>query len=54
MRKYFPSFKFSIWLHIFIVFPILLQEIYIYSFYWTIKANAKNFEKKSPSRNNKK
>ena len=45
MRKYSPSFKFSISLHIFIVLPILLQEIYISSFYWTIIANAKNFEK---------
>ena len=45
MRKYSPSFKFSISLHIFIVPPILLQEIYISSFYWTIIANAKNFEK---------
>ena len=45
MLKYSPSFKFSISLHIFIVLPILLQEIYISSFYWTIIANAKNFEK---------
>ena len=45
MRKYSPSFKFSISLHNFIVLPILLQEIYIYSFNWTIIANAKNFEK---------
>ena len=45
MRKYSPSFKFSISLYIFIVLPILLQEIYISSFYWTIIANAKNFEK---------
>ena len=45
MRKYSPSFKFSISLHIFIVPPILLQEIHILSFYWTIIANAKNFEK---------
>ena len=45
MRKYSPSFKFSISLHNFIVLPILLQEIYINSFNWTIIANAKNFEK---------
>ena len=45
MRKYSPSFKFSISLHIFIVLPILLQEIYISSFYWTIIANAKHLEK---------
>ena len=44
MRKYSPSFKFSIPLHIFIVLPILLHEIYIYSIYWTIIANAKSFE----------
>ena len=31
---YSPSFKFSITLHLFIVLPILFQEIYIYSFYW--------------------
>ena len=54
LRMYSPSFKFSISLHIFIVPPILLQEIHILSFYWTIIANAKNFEKNSPSRNSKK
>ena len=45
MRKYSPSFKFSISLHIFKVLPILLQEIYIPFFYWTVIANARILKK---------